>query len=285
MHLNSIKHLRRRQLISASIRGMVLFFTALTLLPLVYILIYIIKQGIGSINWSFFTQLPRPVGETGGGIANALVGSLIIVGLATLLAIPIGIFSALYLSEHPQGRLAGMIRFCVEVLTGIPSIVVGIVAYDWLVRPMGSFSAFSGSVALSIMMLPIMIRSAEETLKRFPTHLREASLALGVPYYKTILQVLLPCSLSGVLSGIILSVARIVGETAPLLFTAFGNPYLSFHIFHPMHSLPLLIYNYAISPYDSWHQLAWGAALVLLCWILLLNILTRMIIRKWSVRY
>ncbi|SFV32631.1 phosphate ABC transporter permease PstA [Thermoflavifilum thermophilum] len=285
MHLNSIKHIRRRQLISASIRGIVLFFTVLTLLPLVYILIYIIKQGIGAINWSFFVQLPRPVGEAGGGIANALVGSVLIVCVATLMAVPIGISSALYLSEHPQGRLANVIRFCVEVLTGIPSIVVGIVAYDWLVKPMGSFSAFSGSVALAIMMLPIMIRSAEETLKRFPTHLREASLALGVPYYKTIMKVLLPCSLSGVLSGIILSVARIVGETAPLLFTAFGNPYLSFHIFHPMHSLPLLIYNYAISPYDSWHQLAWGAALVLLCWILLLNILTRMIIRKWSVRY
>ncbi|MCL6524337.1 MAG: phosphate ABC transporter permease PstA [Thermoflavifilum sp.] len=285
MQIVSIKRLRRRELRSKLVRSGVLFFTLLTLLPLVYILLYIVKQGIGAINWSFFVQLPKPVGESGGGIANALAGSFIIVGVATLLAVPIGIASALYLSEHSNGQLAGAIRFCVEVLVGIPSIVVGIVAYDWLVKPMGYFSALSGSVALAIMMLPIMIRSAEETLKRFPTSLREASLALGVPYYKTIIKVLLPCSLSGVLSGIILSVARIVGETAPLLFTAFGNPYLTTNILRPMQSLPLLIYNYAISPYDSWHQLAWGAALVLLIWILLLNILTRIIIRRWSVRY
>lgn len=285
MLVHSFKHIRRRQIRSTLIRVVIVCFTLLTLLPLLYILAYIIRRGIGAINWSFFVELPKPVGERGGGIANALTGSVLIVALATLMAVPVGLSSALYLSEHSRGKLAGLIRLCIEVLTGIPSIVVGIVAYYWLVRPMNSFSAFSGSVALAIMMLPIMIRSAEETLKRFPVHLREASLALGVPYYKTILKVLLPCSLSGVLSGIMLAIARVIGETAPLLFTAFGNPYLSFNIFHPMHSLPLLIYNYAISPYDSWHQLAWGAAWVLLMWILLLNVLTRIMIRKWSVRY
>lgn len=285
MLLHAHIHIRRRQIRSQLVRTAIILCTVITLLPLLYILAYIIRRGIGVMHLSFFLQLPKPVGESGGGIANALVGSLLIVGMATLMAVPVGVSSALYLSEHPKGKLAGIIRLCLEVLTGIPSIVVGIVAYYWLVRPMGSFSALSGSVALAIMMLPIMIRSAEETLKRFPLHLREASLALGVPYYKTILKVLLPCSLSGVVSGIMLSIARVIGETAPLLFTAFGNPYLTANIFHPMHSLPLLIYNYAISPYENWHQLAWGAAMVLLVWILLLNVLTRIMIRKWSVQY
>ena len=169
-------------------------------------------------------------------------------------------------------------------LGGVPSIVIGIVVYFWAVKPLGTFSAFSGSVALAIMMLPILIRSTEETLNLIPPTLKEAGLALGLPYHKVILRVIVPCGTSGILSGAILSVARIAGETAPLLFTAFGNPYVSSNIFKPMHSLPLLIYNYATSPYDEWHELAWGAALILLFTVLCLNIITKITTRRWNVQ-
>ena len=172
----------------------------------------------------------------------------------------------------------------VDVLQGIPSIVIGIVIYFWLVKPIGTFSAFSGSVALAIMMLPIIIRSTEETLKLIPFSLKEAGLALGLPYHRVILKVIVPCGVSGILSGIMLSVARIAGETAPLLFTAFGNPYISTNIGKPMQSLPLLIFNYATSPYEDWHNLAWGASLILLIWVLMLNILTKLSTRRWNVQ-
>ena len=170
------------------------------------------------------------------------------------------------------------------MLQGVPSIVIGIVVYFWVVKPMGTFSAFSGSIALAIMMLPIMIRSTEETLKMIPDTLKEAGLALGLPYHKVILRIILPCGMSGILSGILLSIARIAGETAPLLFTAFGNPYLNTNMSKPMQSLPLLIFNYATSPYDEWHDLAWGAALILLSTVLLLNIITKLTTRRWKVQ-
>jgi phosphate transport system permease protein len=172
----------------------------------------------------------------------------------------------------------------VDILQGVPSIVIGIVVYFWVVKPAGGFSAFSGSVALAIMMLPIIIRSTEETLKLLPDSLKEAALALGIPYHRVILSVIVPCGISGILSGVILSVARIAGETAPLLFTAFGNPYLSADLRRPMQSLPLLIFNYATSPYEEWRNLAWGASLILLVWVLLLNIFTKVITRKWKIQ-
>ena len=172
-----------------------------------------------------------------------------------------------------------------DVLQGTPSIVVGIVIYFWIVKPLSTFSALSGSVALAIMMLPIVVRSTEETLKLLPDSLKEAGFALGLPYQKVILRIILPCGFSGVISGVILAVARIAGETAPLLFTAFGNPYFSTNILKPMQSLPLLIFNYATSPYDEWHDLAWGAALILLLWVLLLNIITKIITRKWKIQF
>jgi phosphate transport system permease protein len=172
----------------------------------------------------------------------------------------------------------------VDVLQGVPSIVVGIVVYFWVVKPLGTFSALSGSVALAIMMLPIMIRSTEETLKLIPSSLKEAGFALGLPYHKVILKVILPCGISGILSGVMLSIARVAGETAPLLFTAFGNPYLTTNMSKPMQSLPLLIFNYATSPYDVWHALAWGAALILLFTVLLLNIITKLITKRWNVQ-
>jgi phosphate transport system permease protein len=253
-------------------------------LPLLFIIFYIFREGITKINWTFLTHIPKPVGETGGGIANALVGSLLIVAVASVIAIPLGIMAGIYLSENTSNRLSYWSRLSVDILQGVPSIVIGIVAYFWIVKPLGGFSAFSGSIALAIMMLPIIIRSTEETLKLIPSSLKEAGFALGLPYHRVILRIIVPCGVSGILSGVILSVARIAGETAPLLFTAFGNPYLSTNITKPMQSLPLLIFNYATSPYDDWHDLAWGAALILLFTVLLLNIITKLTTKKWNVQ-
>jgi phosphate transport system permease protein len=199
--------------------------------------------------------------------------------------IPFVMMGGLYASQDRMRRVAYWCRLSVEVLQGTPSIVVGIGIYFWIVKPLNTFSALSGSVALAIMMLPIVVRSTEETLKLLPASLKEAGLALGLPYHKVILRIILPCGISGVFSGIILAVARIAGETAPLLFTAFGNPFFSANILKPMQSLPLLIFNYSTSPYDEWHNLAWGAALVLLLWVLLLNIITKIITRRWKVQF
>lgn len=253
-------------------------------IPLVAILIFIIKAGITKINWHFLVNVPKPVGEIGGGIANALLGTLIIIVVAAVIAIPIGILCGVYLSENRNSKLAYWCRLCVDILQGVPSIVVGIIAYFWFVKPLGGFSALSGSVALSIMMLPIIIRSTEETLKLLPDSLREAAFALGMPFHRVILKVIVPCGISGILSGVMLAVARVAGETAPLLFTAFGNPYLSTNLTKPMQSLPLMIFNYATSPYNDWHDLAWGASLILLVFVLVLNISTKLITRKWKVQ-
>ncbi|MET4081991.1 phosphate transport system permease protein [Pedobacter sp. UYP30] len=266
-------------------KGLIIALSVLCTVPLVLILIYILREGFSKINWHFLINMPKPVGETGGGIANALVGSLLIVFYASLIAIPIGILGGIYLSENRNTRLANWTRLSVDVLQGTPSIVMGIVVYFWVVKPLHTFSALSGSIALAIMMLPIIVRSTEETLKLLPDTLKEAGLALGLPYHKVILRIILPCGISGIMSGVILAVARIAGETAPLLFTAFGNPYFSTNILKPMESLPLLIFNYATSAYDDWHNLAWGAALILLLWVLLLNIITKIITRKWRVQF
>ena len=266
-------------------KGLIIVLSVLCTVPLFIILIYILKEGFSKINWHFLVNMPKPVGETGGGIANALVGSLLIVFYASLIAIPLGVMCGIYLSENQNTRLANWTRLSVDVLQGTPSIVMGIVVYFWVVKPFHTFSALSGSVALAIMMLPIIVRSTEETLKLLPDTLKEAGLALGLPYHKVILRIILPCGISGIMSGVILAVARIAGETAPLLFTAFGNPYFSTNIFKPMQSLPLLIFNYATSAYDDWHNLAWGAALILLIWVLLLNIITKIITRKWRVQF
>src|ERR1700722_10671988 len=253
-------------------------------IPLLFILFYILKAGLTKINWHFLVNVPKPVGETGGGIANALLGSVLIIAVASVIAIPIGIMAGIYLSENKKGRLAYWVRLSTDILQGVPSIVIGIVIYFWLVKPLRGFSAIAGSVALAIMMLPIIVRSTEETLKLLPDSLKEAGLALGLPFHRVIFKVIVPVGVGGILSGVMLSIARITGETAPLLFTAFGNPYLSVSLTKPMQSLPLLIYNYATSPYDEWKDLAWGASLILLVWVLLLNILTKLITRKWKVQ-
>ena len=269
---------------SKAFQVLIVILAFMITLPLIAIIFYIFKEGVTRINWHFLTNVPKPVGEVGGGIANALLGSLLIVLTAAVIAVPIGIMCGIYLSENKTGRLSYWSRLAVDVLQGIPSIVIGIVIYFWLVKPVGTFSAFSGSVALSIMMLPIIIRSTEETLKLIPFSLKEAGLALGLPYHRVILRVVVPCGVSGILSGIMLSVARIAGETAPLLFTAFGNPYLTADISRPMQSLPLLIFNYATSPYEDWHNLAWGASLILLLWVLLMNIFTKLSTKRWNVQ-
>jgi phosphate transport system permease protein len=264
--------------------GFTIFLAFLITLPLFAIIYYVVKTGITEINWSFITNIPQPVGESGGGIANALLGSVLIVLVATVISVPIGILCGIYLSENTNSRISYWSRLAVDILQGTPSIVTGIVIYFWIVKPMGGFSALSGSIALAIMMLPIIIRSTEENLKLIPSPLKEAGLALGLPYQKVILRIIVPCGFSGILSGIMLAIARVAGETAPLLFTAFGNPYLSAHLLKPMQSLPLLIFNYATSPYDEWHALAWGASTILLLWVFLLNISTKLITRKWKVQ-
>ncbi len=279
------KQIGRRNRKNMLFKGVVIAATIIATFPLLLILFYIFKQGVASLNWQFLTNLPQPVGETGGGVANALVGSIMILLVSCVIAIPLGIVIGIYLSEEKKSRLSYYCQLAVDVLQGIPSIVIGIIIYEWVVRPMGGFSALSGSIALALMMLPSIIKATEETLKLLPESLKEASLALGVPYYKTILKVIVPTGLSGIFTGVILSIARVIGETAPLLFTAFGNPYMSTNILKPMSSLPLIIFNYATSPYEDWHQLAWGASMVLILMILILNIITKLVQRKWKVQF
>jgi phosphate transport system permease protein len=279
------RNIKFRYFKSAVFRTIVILFTVVCTLPLLLVLYRIFREGINAINWDFLANLPKPVGETGGGISNALVGSGLIILVASAIAIPLGISIGIYLSEYRKSRLAYWTLLSVDVLQGIPSIVIGIIIYLWIVKTMGAFSAFSGSIALSFIMLPSIIKSTEETLKLIPDSLKEASLSLGVPYYRTILKVILPSGMTGILSGVILSVSRIAGETAPLLFTAFGNPFMNTDITKPMSSLPAIIFNYAISPYEDWQKLAWGASFILIVLILFLNIITKIAQRKWRVQF
>ncbi len=208
-----------------------------------------------------------------------------LIAIATAFSVPIGVLAGIFLSENRRGTLPSLVRLCVETLQGIPSIVIGIVAYIWLVVSMGSFSALSGGVALGLMMLPVIITAAEETLKLIPGSLKEASLALGVTYPRTILKVILPAGISGIVTGTLLSVARVAGETAPLLFTAFGSPFINVNILKPINSLPLMIFNYATSPYPDWHTLAWGASFILIVLVLGLNLFTKVVTRRWKVQF
>ena len=279
------KNIKYRNIKNTVFKILVILFTAICTLPLLLVLYRIFSEGISAINWSFFTNLPKPVGEQGGGIANALLGSFLIILISSIIAIPMGIAIGIQLSENRKTRLTYWALLSVDVLQGIPSIVIGIIIYIWVVKPMGGFSALSGSIALSLIMLPSIIKSTEETLKLIPETIKEASLSLGVPYYRTILKVILPSGITGILAGTILSVARVAGETAPLLFTAFGNPFMNGNILKPMSSLPAIIFNYAISPYEDWHKLAWGASFILIVIILILNIITKIAQAKWRVQF
>ncbi len=257
----------------------------LATVPLFLILFYVAKNGISSFSWTFITHLPKPPGEAGGGILNGIVGTLLLIGWSSLLSIPLGITLGLYLSEFREGFFSYWVRLCIDVLQGTPSVVIGIVAYAWIVITMGGFSLFSGGVALSLIMVPMIVKATEETLKLIPSALKEASLALGVSYSKTIFKVIIPSGLSGIVTGILLGVARVAGETAPLLFTAFGNPFVNWNPLKPVSALPILIFNYASSPFPEWHQLAWGASLFLVTIVLLLNAVSRVVIRKWKVQF
>jgi phosphate transport system permease protein len=252
----------------------------LTIFVLLVILAYVVYRGASSINWAFLTALPRPVGEEGGGIGHAIVGSALTVGLATLLAVPIGVGAAILLNEFPTYWLGSAVRFLADVLTAVPSIVVGLAVYALVVLPMGTFSGFAGAVAYAFIMIPIILITTQEALRLVPTNLREASLALGVPRWKTILQIVLPTSSRALLTGLLLAVARALGETAPMLFTAFGNTFWNLNPFKATATIPLVIYRYAISPYDDWHRQAWAASLVLVIVVLLTSILTRLVLRR-----
>ncbi len=242
-----------------------------TVSVLFFLLGYIVVHGIGALNWSFFTQLPKPVGEVGGGMANAIVGTGKLLLLASVIGLPIGFFGGLYLSEFGHGRLAFWVRYAADVLNGVPSIVMGIFAYALIVLPMRHFSALAGGVALGIMMIPIAVRTTEEFLKLVPASVREAAFALGVPEWKTILRVVVPAAMRGLLTGVLLDLARVAGETAPLLFTAFNNRVWSHGWMEPIASLPVMIFTYAVAPYEDWHRQAWAAALVLMGLVLLVN--------------
>lgn len=254
-------------------------------MPLLFIIYNILIKGFGVINWEFLVSVPESAGTDGGGIVNAIVGTVMVVLEATIIAVPIALLAGIFLAENSKNKLSYWVRLCIEILQGTPSIVIGIVAYLWVVKPMGSFSAFSGGIALAIMMVPFLARSTEETIKLIPNSYREASLALGVPYYKTILRVILPSGASGILTGFMISLSRIAGETAPLLFTAFGSPFLNTNPKEPVSALPLMIFKFATSPYPNWKEMAWGASLLLILMILILNLSAKLIIRRWEIPY
>jgi len=260
--------------------GLTYLAAVLATLPLLLILVHLLTKGASSLSLAFFTHMPRPVGEPGGGMANAIVGTLVLIGIATVIGLPIGIGAGLYLAENKSSPLASTVRFLSDVLNGLPSIVMGIFAWEILVRPIGHFSALAGGVALGSMMIPLVTRTTEEMLLVVPTSLREAALALGYPRWRTSISVVLRTALAGIVTGALVAVARIAGETAPLLFTAIGNAFWSTSLSQPIAALPLQIFAYANSPYDEWHQQAWAGALVLIAIVLVISLAARFATRS-----
>jgi phosphate transport system permease protein len=253
---------------------------AVATLPLVFILFHLVKLGATSIDLDFFLRMPQPVGETGGGMANAIVGTLILISIAAVIGLPVGMGAGLYLADRKGSRLANVVRFLSDVMNGLPSIVMGIFAWEFLVRPIGHFSALAGGVALGAMMIPLVTRTTEEMIATVPNSLREAALALGYQRWRTTLGVVLRTAMPGIVTGALVAVARVAGETAPLLFTAFGNHFWSTSLDQPIAALPLQIFTYAISPYDSWHSLAWAGALVLIGMVLIISVAARYVTRS-----
>ncbi len=268
-----------RRGINAVMAGLTALSAFIVILPLILILTFLVYRGASAINLDFFTQLPKPVGESGGGMANAIVGTLTLVGLASCLGLPLGILGGIYLAESRDRRLPWMIRYLADVLNGVPSIVIGIFAYTIVVLPMRHFSALAGGLALAVIMLPIVLRTTEELVRLVPASLREAALALGIPEWKVMLRVVLPTARAGIITGVMVSIARIAGETAPLLFTAFGNRFWHQGLLQPIAALPLQIFAYAIAPYDDWHRQAWAGALVLIVLIFSSSLVTRIVTR------
>ncbi len=271
---------RRRRVVSTLMLGLTGVAALLTVVPLLLIFAYLLKAGLSSVSFNFFTALPAPVGEAGGGIGNALLGTLLLVPLAAILGLPIAIGAGVFLAESGNSGLGRVVRFIADVMNGIPSIVIGIFVWAWVVVSMGHFSLLAGGVALAIMLIPMVTRTTEEMVLLVPRELREGGLALGSTRWRTTLGIVLPAAKSGILTGVLVSLARIAGETAPLLFTAFGSPFWEWRPGQPVAALPLQIFQYAISPYDEWHRQAWAAALVLIGLVLVVSLSARFLIRS-----
>jgi phosphate transport system permease protein len=269
---------KRRKIVNAVMLGLTGLCTLLTLSVLLFIFGYLVWNGGRSLSWNFFTQLPKPVGEAGGGMANAIVGTFKLLVLAAVFGVPVGFLGGVYLAEFGGSQISFSIRYATDLLNGVPSIVIGIFAYALVVVPMGHFSALAGGAALAIMVIPITIRTTEQFLRAVPDSLREGALALGASKWRTVATVVVPAASRGILTGIILGMARVAGETAPLLFTSFSNRFWSSGFNQPIASLPVMIFTYAISPYDDWHRQAWAAGLVLLGLMLIANVAARLIL-------
>jgi len=269
-----------RRLVSNTMVGLMVLSVVVALLPLFFILFDLVVKGAGSLSVDFFTKMPAPAGESGGGVAHAIVGTLIIVGTASLIGLPIGIAAGIYCAEYPGSRLTWVTRFVADVMNGTPSIVVGVFAWAWIVATQKHFSALAGSAALAMLMIPMVLRTTEEMIKLVPNSLREAALALGYPRWRTSLSIVVRTTLPGIVTGSLLAVARIAGETAPLLFTALGSQYMSFNVNQPMAALPLTVFTYATGPYEEWHRYAWAAALVLILVVFVLSLGARLAIGR-----
>ena len=269
-----------RRLVSNVMVGLMILAVVVALLPLFFILFDLVIQGAGSLSVAFFTKMPAPAGEMGGGVAHAIVGTLLIVGAASLIGLPVGIAAGIYCAEYPGSRLTWTTRFVADVLNGTPSIVVGVFAWAWIVATQKHFSAVAGSAALAMLMIPMVLRTTEEMIKLVPNSLREAALALGYPRWRTSLAIVVRTTMPGIVTGSLLAVARIAGETAPLLFTALGSQYMSFDLDQPMAALPLTVFTYATGPYEEWHRYAWAAALVLILVVFVLSVGARLAIRR-----
>jgi phosphate transport system permease protein len=272
-------HHRWRKLKNALMQVLTCLCALLVVVPLGLIFYNVVKSGVGSVNWAFFTELPKPVGEPGGGMANAIVGTFELLGLAALLGVPLGVLGGVFLSEYGSLRLNWTVRFAADVLNGVPSIIWGMVVYALVVVPMKSISAWAGGIVLGMMMVPLIMRTTEEVLLLVPNGYREAALALGIAQWRTVLQIVVRTALKGIITGILLALARVAGETAPLLFTAFGNRFWNHRLSDPIAAVPRQIFDYAISPYEDWHRQAWAGALVLLLFVAIVNISVRVLTR------
>ncbi len=270
----------RRRFTNGVATALVVLATAIVMLPLVLVLIYLVGRGIGSIDLAFFTQLPAPAGESGGGVAQAVVGTLELLVIAGVIGLVVGIGTGVFVAEYPGHPLVPTVRLLSDALIGVPAIVMGIVAYALLVLPLRHFNALSGGVSLGLIMIPYVVRGTDEVMRLVPDMVREAGFALGLPRWRVVLQIVVPSAASGIITGAMLAMARVAGEAAPLLFTAFGNQYWNFDPLKPVAALPLVIYTYSISPYDSWHRIASAASLVLVVFVLVTTLLTRFVFRR-----
>jgi phosphate transport system permease protein len=270
----------KRRILSAAVVGLCGASVILALIPLGFIMFFVLKQGLPGLNLAFFTEMPKPVGEAGGGMANAIVGTLILIAMAGVLAVPVGIACGVYLSEFKTSRLSSAVRFAADVLNGVPSIVIGIFAYAAAVLPFKRFTAISGGIALGVMMLPIIVRTTDELLALVPASFREGSLALGSTRARAVWSVILPAALPGIVTGVLVALARVAGETAPLLFTSFNNRFFSTRIDQPIASLTVQVYTYAIAPYEDWHRQAWAGATVLIGAVFLFSLMARLVTRR-----